>query len=90
MATISIQEVRAMLKEETPITSFMRQGRGSVIHLSEGDSKENNLLHGVTYSRNGSRASYIFRVSVDSVDSDNMCKKCLQALSTRAELLAAI
>jgi hypothetical protein len=75
MSTITITGVQAILNNQDTI--FMKQGRGTKIHLSAGSCRDNNLLCGVTYARNGSRASYLMAYTVDQVDTKDMCKNCL-------------
>jgi ribosomal protein S27E len=80
---ITIEEIRTILADET--TVFMKQGKsGKFIHISAGDCRNNNLLHGVTYARNGSRASYIYSVSYTSLTTDVICKKCLAVVTEKA------
>jgi hypothetical protein len=85
--SLVLAEVREMLKDNDIV--FMRQGFGARVHLSDGDCRNNNLLHGITYSRNGSRNSYIYPISFDSVPEGTMCRKCLIAFRERAEWIAS-
>ena len=80
---LTIQAVRESLNDSETI--FMAQGKGSkVVHISAGDCKSNNLLHGATYARGGSRRpSIIFPIRKDVVDTDSLCKKCAAALDYR-------
>jgi hypothetical protein len=79
---ITLEEIRAILGDEA--TVFMKQGNGKLIHLSAGDCRSNNLLHGVTYSRNGSRGSYIYALTLPSMPVELMCKKCLVVVTEKA------
>ena len=79
MATLTIQEIRTKLQSEAVI--FMKQGTGKIIHISSeiGLSDYNNLLHGVTYSRIGTRNSSKNRPAyIEAIDIDSICKKCLE------------
>ena len=79
MALLTIQEVRNTLKSEKIV--FMKQGTGKIIHISSenGLSDYNNLLHGVTYSRRGTRnSSKNHPAYIEAIDTDSICKKCLE------------
>jgi hypothetical protein len=78
---ITIQGIREILEEGE--TVFMRQGRGAMIHLSVGNCRANNLLCGVTYSRSGSRSSYIRPLSLSKASVNEICKKCLKIVQEK-------
>jgi len=64
-------------------TIFMKQGKGGkTVHVSAGACRQNNLLCGVTYSRNGRRQSYLFPLNLTTVNVDSMCKNCLANLDS--------
>ena len=75
MSTITITGIQAILNNQDTI--FMKQGRGTKIHISAGSCRDNNLLCGVTYARNGSRASYLMALSLEQVNTKDICKNCL-------------
>jgi len=81
---ITLDEIRATLNQ--PETIFMKQGKGGkAIHISDGACRENNLLCGVTYSRNGSRASYLFSLTgYKEMEKETMCKNCVAILEGKA------
>ena len=77
MATITIEEIRTKSNEAKAV--FAKQGTGKVVHISDGTSVH-NLLHGITYTRNGSRwPSKIKLVYFNEIESEYICKKCLIA-----------
>jgi hypothetical protein len=78
MQTITLIAVQEILGDKD--TVFMKQGHGAKLHISAGACRANNLLCGVTYSRGGSRASFIRPWTVDKVEVQDLCKKCLDAL----------
>lgn len=78
---ITLEGIRGILGD--PATVFMRQGRGAAIHLSIGNCRANNLLCGVTYSRSGSRSSYIRPLSLSQADTSEICKKCLKIVQEK-------
>jgi hypothetical protein len=81
MATITLNEIIAALpdNDDSQKTIFMKQGKGGkVVHLSAGSCRENNLLCGVTYSRNGNRSSYLFSLTgYKEIEIASMCKNCM-------------
>ena len=79
MATITIQEIRTKLQSDVVV--FMKQGTGKIVHISSenGLSDYNNLLHGVTYSRRGTRnSSKNHPAYIETIDTSSICKKCLE------------
>ena len=78
---ITLEGIREILADQD--TVFMRQGRGAAIHLSVGSCRANNLLCGVTYSRSGSRSSYIRPLSLSQADTSEICKKCLRIVQDK-------
>lgn len=86
---VTIQTIKEVLSDSDTI--FMKQGKGGkTVHVSDGKSRSNSLLCGVTYSRNGRRQSYLFPLNISQVDSESMCKNCLANLNFRlASLLKA-
>ena len=88
MTTITIQGVRNILNNCDTI--FMKQGKGGKsVHLSDGACRTNNLLCGVTYSRNGNRQSYLFPLSITQADTLTMCKNCLAILHAKVQPVKA-
>ena len=85
MVTISIQGIKEILNN--PDTIFMKKGKnGNVVHLSDGAVRENNLLCGVTYSRNGNRQSYLFPFyKLEQIDTASMCKNCFAIVHTKVQ-----
>ena len=78
---ITLEGIREILADRD--TVFMRQGRGAAIHLSVGSCRANNLLCGVTYSRSGSRSSYIRPLSLSQADTSEICKKCFKIVQDK-------
>jgi hypothetical protein len=93
MSTLQLDEVIAILPfQDASQTIFMKQGKGGkVVHLSHGSVRVNNLLCGVTYSRNGSRSSYLFSLTgYTEMQISSMCKKCLEQIETYKKLKAGV
>jgi hypothetical protein len=78
MNTITIASVKAILNNDE--TVFMKRGTGKKVHLSAGATRVNNLLCGVTYSRSGSRASYLRTYTAIEVPVQDLCKNCLEVV----------
>jgi len=77
MLKVTLVGVRLILNDQDTI--FMKRGSGKVVHLSVGDCRQNNLLCGVTYSRNGSRSSYLRALTgYAEINTTDMCKNCLK------------
>lgn len=83
MSIMKLEEARIALGE--PETIFMKQGKsGKAIHLSVGACRENNLLCGVTYARNGRRASYLFALTgYEQMETELMCKNCVAVVESK-------
>jgi len=87
MTQITIQGIKDILNDQDTI--FMKQGKGGKkVHLSVGACRENNLLCGVTYSRNGNRSSYLFKLHFNQVETDLMCKDCLAIVHEKVQPVA--
>lgn len=79
MLKVTLAGIRLILNDENTI--FMKRGSGKVVHLSAGDCRQNNLLCGVTYSRNGSRSSYLHALTgYAEMNVSDMCKNCLKII----------
>ena len=80
---ITLDQIQAALN--APETIFMKQGKGGkVVHISAGACRDNNLLCGVTYSRNGRRASYLFALTgYKQMETESMCKNCVAILESK-------
>lgn len=80
MLKITLASIRLILNNNDTI--FMKRGRGKVVHLSVGDCRQNNLLCGVTYSRNGGRRdSYLYALTgYAEMATTDMCKNCLKVV----------
>lgn len=78
MQTLTLIAVQEILRDKE--TVFMKQGRGVKIHISAGACRANNLLCGATYSRSGSRASYLRTYAVDAVPVSDLCKNCIDVV----------
>jgi len=81
--SITLAEIIEALsnKHEAEKTAFMKQGRGKVVHISDGPCRQNNLLCGATYSFNGSRASYLVALTgYKEMQTSDMCKKCMASV----------
>lgn len=84
MTTISITSIQMILNNTDTI--FMKRGGGKAVHLSDGACRDNNLLCGATYSRNGARASYLHSLArLTEVETILMCKNCLAAVQNAVE-----
>ena len=84
MSKITLVGIRIILNDEN--TVFMKQGHGKSVHLSVGSVMSNNLLCGVTYSRSGSRSSFIRPLTgYTEMDTELMCKKCVKAVQDAVE-----
>jgi len=82
MATITIQEIRTMLKNESVV--FMKQGTGKIVLISSenGLKDYSNLLHGATYTHGMTRnASKNRPAYIEMIDTDKICKKCFEKVS---------
>jgi hypothetical protein len=85
---ISLSSVQAILNDTDTI--FMKRGTGKAVHISAGACRINNLLCGVTYSRNGGRASYIRALSgLKEVEVSLMCKNCLANVQNAVQPIGA-
>jgi hypothetical protein len=79
MLKITLVGIRLILNDEDTI--FMKRGTGKVVHLSAGACRSNNLLCGVTYSRNGGRASHLRALTgYTEMNTTDMCKNCLKVV----------
>jgi hypothetical protein len=81
--TITLAEIVEALssKSDADKTIFMKQGRGKVVHISDGACRQNGLLCGITYSRNGSRASYLLGLTgYTEMPVSQMCKHCVASV----------
>lgn len=79
MLKITLNSIRLILNNDDTI--FMKRGSGKVVHLSVGDCRQNNLLCGVTYSRNGGRSSYLHALTgYTEMETTDMCKNCLKVV----------
>lgn len=81
--TITLAEIIEALsnRHEADKTIFMKQGRGKVVHISDGACRVNNLLCGATYSFNGSRASYLVALTgYKEIEILSMCKHCMASV----------
>jgi hypothetical protein len=77
MLKVTLVGIRLILNDQDTI--FMKRGSGKVVHLSAGDCRQNNLLCGVTYSRNGNRSSYLRALTgYTEINTTDMCKNCLK------------
>ena len=87
MNIITLVGIQAILNDFDTI--FMRQGRGTVTHLSVGSCRQNNLLCGVTYSRNGNRASHLIALTgYTEMPVKSMCKNCLKIVQDSVKPMA--
>lgn len=78
---VTVEQVQEITNDSNTI--FMKQGKGGkTVHVSAGACRQNNLLCGVTYSRNGRRQSYLFPLNLTEVNVDSMCKNCLANLDS--------
>ena len=90
MTTITLASIRAILNNET--IRFMKKGKGGkVAHLTDGVSKDNNLLCGITYSRSGNRSdSKLFPLYINESATDVMCKNCLKIVQDSVQPVGAV
>ena len=87
MNTFTLVGIQAILNDSDTI--FMRQGRGSVVHLSAGSCRQNNLLCGVTYSRSGNRASHLMALTgYTEMPVESMCKNCIKIVQDAVQPMA--
>ena len=78
-------------KSEADQTIFMKQGRGKVVHISDGAVRQNGLLCGVTYARNGSRSSYLVALTgYKEMPASTMCKHCIASVEWHKNAKAGI
>ena len=90
---ITVAEIIEALsnRHEAEKTIFMKQGRGKVVHISDGACRVNNLLCGATYSFNGSRASHLVALTgYKEMSTSDMCKKCVASVEWHKSAKAGI
>jgi hypothetical protein len=81
--TITLAEIIEALsnKSEADQTIFMKQGRGKVVHISDGACRQNNLLCGITYSRGSGRSSYLVALTgYKEMSTSAVCKHCIASV----------
>jgi len=90
MTIITLVSIKVILGNET--IRFMKKGRGGkVAHLTDGISKDNNLLCGITYSRSGNRSdSKLIPLYILESQTDVMCKNCLKIVQDAVQPVGAV